>query len=585
MKTHLLDKAKKVSKVFPPKFIQKSLPTAKMQLYDTLENRFCITKKDCFGSLAINFPAEKNLNVTTEDIFHPIGFKREKTKFFLANTSHSLHYDNCGDITTVTGDAGIGKTTFLKILLAQYAEKCHLFGYNFVFYISCASVDFGYEGNLLEFLAIELPFLWIKNAVICNAVISNLHEKEKVCILLDGLDINKIKTKDDSSPKMESKLTKSSQNFIKKILKKELLPKAKILITMRPLELSTFKKSNFCKDFQKKFYLLGLNHVNQVNICKRVACTKFEKVINYIDKYPELKFFCLNPTNFLAVSYFIDKFLSTNEEDLIPLFHFPLVQIFVPSLLLITWNFGLKNSKSDITDAVKLAWKMFSTNKSMFCSESDIREAYSHCQILTTYLQIFPPVSDVNNELTFSAIVCNCLIAMHLLYFHDSFESYFTNIIKPQFLEIDSCFFEISKFLYGLCNHSVIPYLEKLFPCLSRDILLSKQNGKVKIMKNLIKEVMSKEFDPQSKMVAVFSFVFELHDHKFAEEIAEYLPEAVELTESLLKDHFTGFPYVLSMRKKNISILCSNAMTDIEVFKDKIKALQTLKNVLLVQIN
>ena len=263
------------------------------------------------------------------------------------------------------------------------------------------------------------------------------------------------------------------------------------------------------------------------------------------------------------------------------MFHFPLVQIFVPSLLLITWNFGLKNSKSDLTYAVKLAWKMFFSNKLRFCSKSDVHEVHQHSQVLKTYLQLFPPVADLNSELTFSAIVFNCLIAMHLLYFHDSFEDYITNVVKPQFLKVDSCFFKISKFLYGLCNCSMTQYLEKLFPCLSKDILITMQNKKVKIMKDLIKEVMSKKFHPQSNMIAVFSFVFELHDDEFAKEIAESLPDIIELTESLLKDHFTDLSYLLSMRKRKILINCSQAVIDMQVFKKNMKILQTLENVTL----
>ena len=53
---------------------------------------------------------------------------------------------------------------------------------------------------------------------------------------------------------------------------------------------------------------------------------------------------------------------------------------------------------------------------------------------------------------------------------------------------------------------------------------------------------MAKQFNPKSKMIAVLFLVFELHDNNFAEEIAEFLPDEIELTESLLKDYFTGLP-------------------------------------------
>ena len=291
MKTHLLNKAEEISKIIPPKFIQRSLPKPKMHFYITLENHICMTKKDSSTSLNISFPLEKNLvnNVNNDDVFQPIGSTKEKNQFFQSEAA--CCYDNCGDITTITGNAGSGKTTFLKTLLAQYAEKGHLFGYNFVFYIPCSSVDFDYEGNLLEFLAIELPFLWIKNPEICNAIISNLNKKEKVCILLDGLDINKITINDDSAPKVENRLTMSSQNFMKKILEKELLLKSKVLVTMRPLQFSAFKKSKFYKNCQNKFYILGLNLEDQINICQHVTSTKFEKIINYIDEHTDLKVF------------------------------------------------------------------------------------------------------------------------------------------------------------------------------------------------------------------------------------------------------------------------------------------------------
>ena len=591
IKNHLLDQAKKGAEILSPKFIQKSIPTEKMQIHDTLENRFISIKKDFARSLAIDFPAEKNPvnGVFLEAIFQSmICSKKSETMLYQKDTVDCFNHDNRGDITIITGDAGSGKTTFLKSLLAQYTEKTFLFGYNFVFYISCSSVDFDYKGNLLEFLIKELPYLWIKNNVICNAITCNLDEKEKLCILLDGLDINQMNIRKESSSKPETELTKSSQHFIKEILEKRLLPNAKVIIAMRPLELSAFKKSQFYKNCQNKFFIFGLNHENQVNICKHVTCTKFEMIMNFVDEYTDLKFFCSNSTNFLAVSYFLNTFQSTSKNNLNPLFQFPLVQIFVPSLLLITWNFGLKNSKSDITYAVKLAWKMFS-NKSMFFSESDVYKEHQHCPIVRIFFQTFPSVAGLNNEFTFtfSAIVSNCLIAMYLFLFQDSFDDYITNIVKPQFLEVDSCFFEITKFLFGLCNNEVIQYLEKLFPGLAQESLINAklQNcNKVKILKDLVREVMAKKFNPKSKMIAVFSLVFELHDNEFAEEIAEFLPDKIELTESLLKDHFTGLPYVLLKRKREISIIFSSTLTNNEVFKEKIKVLETLENVVSMEI-
>ena len=78
-------------------------------------------------------------------------------------------------------------------------------------------------------------------------------------------------------------------------------------------------------------------------------------IMYFVNEYTDLEFLCLNSINFLAGFYFLDTFQSTSKNNLKPLFQFPLVQIFVPLLLLITWNFGLKNSKSDINYAVKLA--------------------------------------------------------------------------------------------------------------------------------------------------------------------------------------------------------------------------------------
>ena len=570
-----MDEAKRKSQVVPPKFIKASFETSNVQVCNSVDTRYCITKRNLFESYDISFPEEKHPEsyVTIEDLF----------KFTIINqeTFASCSRQNKTAVETnniiIVGDAGVGKTTFLKRMLAKYAQDCDLHGYHYVFYIQCSMIDEQDKRTFLEFLAKQLPYFWIKDIDISNAVIDIIEEKEKICIILDGLDLDEINIFSDSVTELKIEQTASSRTYIENILLKKLLPQAKVIITLRPLQFFAFSQLDLDIKQYKKVYILGLNHKNQTDICASVVGKKSEKILNYVNVYSTLKCFCLIPTNFFAVVHFVDIFMPTKPKNFNPMLHFTLVEIFLPSLLIVILNHGLESSKCNLKCAVKLAWKMF-LKREMFFNKKVVDEVHENCEILEVYLQIFPAIIGSNNNLTFSAIVYNCLIAMHLLFFHDSFDDYITKFVKPQFFKVDSCFFEIARFLFGLCNQSVKKYLKNLFSDLPIDMI----NDKKESLKHFVTKIVAKHSKVNGEMFAICSLLFEMHDDNFTIKIADRLTNVINIDNSFLTHQCAGLLYVLSKRTKSIHITLEK---NIELNTELSQLVEALKNLKTVPIS
>ena len=567
LKKYLLDEAKRKSKVVTPKFIKPFFEISSEQVCDSLDTRYSITKRNLFGSYDISFPEEKQPknHVTTEDLFKLTNIYQENFASCSQQNKNATETKNI----IIIGEAGAGKTTFLKGLLAKYAQDCDLYGYHFVFYIQCSMIDEQDERTFLEFLAKQLPYFWIKDIDISKAVIDIIEKTEKICIVLDGLDLGMINILSDSATELKIEQTASSRTYIKNILLKKLLPQAKVIITLRPLQFLAFSQLDMNIEHYKKVYILGLNHKNQSYICASVVSKKSKKILSYVNVYSTLKCFCLIPTNFFAVVHFVNTFMTTKPKNFIPMLHFTLVEIFLPSLLIVIWNHGLENSKYNLKCAVELAWKMF-LEKKIFFNKKVVDEMHESCEILEVYFQI-----DSNKNLTFSEIVYNCLIAMHLLFFHDSFDNYITEDVKSEFFKVDGCFFEITRFLFGLCNQSVKVYLENL----SSDFPIHIINDRKVSLKHFITSIVAKHSKVNGEIFAICSLLFEMHDEIFTIEISDRLTNVINIDNSFLTHQCAGLLYVLSKRTKQVHITFeSNVELNTELLQ-LVEALENLKTV------
>ena len=565
-----MNEAKRKSQVFPPKFIKASFETSNVQVCNSLNTRYSVTKRNFFGSYDISFPEEKQPEnyVITEDMFKFTSTSQENFPSSFQQNKNAAEPDNM----IIVGDAGIGKTTFLKGLLAKYAQDHDLYGYHYVFYIQCSMIDKEDERTFLEFLAKQLPCYWIKDIDISKAVIDIMEKKEKICIILDGLNLDVIDIFSNSSTELKIGQTNISCTYIENILLKKLLPQAKVIITLRPLQFSAFSQLGLDIKNYKKVYVLGLNQKVQTDICTSIVGEKSKKVFSYINAHSTLKCFCLIPVNFFAVTHFLNKFMSIKTDNFNPTLYFTLVEVFLPSLLIVIWNHGLKNSKCNLSCAVKLAWKRF-LEKKMFFDKKVVDEVHKNCEILDVYLQIFPAI--IGSNLTFPAIVYNCFIAMHLLFFHDSFDDYITKVVKPQFFKIESCFFEIARFLFGLCNQSVKVYLEKLVSNFSTDMI----NDKRESLKHFIINIVEKHSESSGEMFAICSLLFEMHDENFTIKIADRLKNVINIDNSFLTHQCAGLLYVLSKRTKKVHIIFESNEELNTKFSQLIKALERLKTV------
>lgn len=129
----------------------------------------------------------------------------------------------------ISGDAGIGKSCFSKGLLKQWASGQNDLVYNCIIYMTVSELNaINEQINVRSLLESKCPEL--------SPVLTELLVKEKILIILDGLDEFNHDLKESSPPPnntcdIDTPLDIST--LISKVISKELLPVTDVLVTSR----------------------------------------------------------------------------------------------------------------------------------------------------------------------------------------------------------------------------------------------------------------------------------------------------------------------------------------------------------------
>ena len=517
-----MDEASKKKVDFPPKYIQNKIKTSNILLNGNTPNTWKNSKvlEYSSGNISLN---------------HLFGASLIQNPTFLA----------------IVGPSGSGKTTLIKQLLKEYSEKKILFGAEYVFHIQFSDIDLNYESNLLEFLASTLPCHWLLNTTVSTNVLNQAFKTGKICIIIDNFIVEKIKFPQTNLDLDTLKTVSNGKTHLINILSGKAFPGATVIVTLQPSQLLklpiAFKPDSFAN-------ISGITKNDQKELSKEISKEYSDEIISYINTYPTLNKFCLLPANCLAVIHMTKVFFSL-KNNAIPLLRFPMTQIFVASLVLVFLDKGLTHSQCNFSYIAEWCWKNF-IEKNLNFNQFYIREKHTG-QVFETFVQLVPPkffLSGFNS--CFNDVCLNFFVAVFLLYFDDdcsNFNKYLKNNLRPQVLNGNLDFREITKFLFGLCNDVTFDYIEELLP--SSTLSYDKLKTLTNFLFGMLREVKTDEVNLFSTLLFISSFAFEMQSDIFREKLANnYFPDEIYVSNDCNISDLAAFVYILQARKTDLKL-------------------------------
>ena len=456
-----------------------------------------------------------------------------------------------GNIVGVVGQAGIGKSTLTKLLVREILDD-DLYNAEYIFYLHFRDLNYEKEMNLLQFLTNDSTFSNTLTEEERKHLLIRLDENANICIIIDGFDESLVS--DKSKPIKGTKSiydTLKAEKIIKHILKGDLLPRAKKLVTSRPRQLFQLHKS-----YRPRFIvsILGLNETSQLQVCQDVCednDIKCANVLKIVNARPDLKSFCYTPVNCVLVMYCIsvnfdcENLSSSQRLD-------SLSNILVATLALFVENTDhLRGEEFRTKKLSLLAFTTFLINKLVFEQEdldnSKITEADAST-FLTTRLGKKADLKVMRGKTYMKSYFSHLMLheffaALYLILFVDLDK--FQQILSG--LD-DSKFEMVTKFAFGLCNSTTQLYLKEAIP--SEEIDLSLVRRKKKLLKKLaLKQAYSVwNF---TDLPQVFSWIFELRDDELTKIVVSNLKSDfnVKPDDGLLPSDAPAYQYALQFRK------------------------------------
>lgn len=279
-------------------------------------------------SLLKPLPWFNSIQLPLEDVYTRLKIcSRRKTDFRLENNvvdfrdifeSFAKGEDT---MTLVEGSPGIGKTTFCLKVAYDWAkekpgkENLHVLrGLEFVLLLKCRDI----EGDLMEAISKQLLPEDMDEKAKDEFIdyIKDIHNQEKVLIILDGLD----------------ELPEKSKDHVDKLLNKRILPFCYVLATCRQ-ERGISVRAEFSFDV-----LLQIEGFTEENVFKYIAkyfekvcpeqAVNVEKLVQQIQENASLHALCTNPLNVLLLCAVFEDY-----EEKLPSSRTKLYQIIVRCLL------------------------------------------------------------------------------------------------------------------------------------------------------------------------------------------------------------------------------------------------------------
>ena len=392
-----------------------------------------------------------------------------------------------GNMVFVSGQAGIGKTTFTKLLVKEMLDPdIRLYKAEVVFFLRFRDVNYKKETDLLQFLTTGFSIKKHYNEEKREKILEKLDECENLYIVMDGLDEAIISTKVHLPP-CDIDSQETAEVFIINLLRGNILPRSKKIVTSRPRQLTSLPeecKSKFVVNIQ------GLYDEGQEQICRNLCgddAVRHNLIIGEIKRRPDLKSYCHVPINCILI---ILSFIEMDETEWKNVAS--LTSILVTALD--EWFIKkLKKGEFQIQEISELAYKGFVESRYYFY-ELDLKMAGVDTNNMTTFLTNnfkFKLLNGSEIVSYFAHLMWQELFVAVKIRLYFSTKDFQKLILGSDLLS--EKFEVVTRFLFGLCNEKTE---RKLFVHADAKTLSSSMNSKEfrKMLKEFTLKLLEKDF-------------------------------------------------------------------------------------------
>ena len=465
-----------------------------------------------------------------------------------AKANHILRY---GNLLFIAGQAGIGKSTFAKLLAKEIVDpKIRLFKADYVFFIRFRDVNYKDKMDLLSFLTTSASFEAKIESNDRQKILRKLEKNEQVYIIMDGLDEASIELEKDHPTCNITSIT-TAEVFIKNLLSGTILPHAKKLVTSRPRLLVCLPAEGSTSNFLVN--ILGLDDNGQKQICDNLCesdTKQRDKILEYIHSRPDLKSYCYVPINCILIMMSFNTLDSSKWDGIDSL-----------SALLITaledWFLKKLKGKFQTKNISRLAREGFLTDRYYF-KENHLNMAGVNFQNAITFL---------TNKVCFKLLkgskisyFCHLIwqeffVAVELMLFTDKegFKKYIPELDKDKYEMV-------TKFLFGLCNPDK---LDDLLSLMESEGLNSEEDRREcrKVLKEIAIKILENCRDGQFRkddymrsVMPVLGWVYEMKDFDLTQQASLRLKDNIVVCGQILSNDIPSLNYVLKQRKSELSL-------------------------------
>lgn len=473
-----------------------------------------------------------------------------------------------GNVVGVIGHAGVGKTTLTEIMLQDMLSDKHLYNTDFLFYVQLRDVDSAKKVNLLEFLIGSSSYKsckWMHEKNRRDAVLDFLCDSGSVCVILDGLDEISLDIHTDQKHKklnFEIHSEKLPHHFIFGFLTGRIFPRAKAVITSRPrqmADLPTLYKPQFIVK------VLGIDVEGQKQICENICGAAKDQIFRDIQRHPNLSSFCFTPLNCILVCYCLYRYSLDKKKKYKPPTNITDVLVSTLGLFIDTDN---AHKMLEWKNLSELAWTGIKKRK-LYFDDDDLSNAgltrSDNEDFITTFQkedESYPFISlkvvKKNYSYFSHKILQEFFAAIHLAFVEKpkGFEKQFFGTTP---LNLNSSHLEIvTRFLFGLCNPNNLLKLKAIKPKQENFYLPAQLIDKLKdFVRFTVKETAEKiknSLDRFQTYLRICSWIYELNDPEFIEEISNLFPDLLVMSGDFLPGDAIPFCHVIRARKKPLTV-------------------------------
>nr|CAB3262553.1 uncharacterized protein LOC100180322 [Phallusia mammillata] len=458
------------------------------------------------------------------------------------------------NIIGVIGQAGIGKTTFTKMLIQQALSGKLPESVSFLFYLFVREIDFSRDCNVLQFLVRSALPEWKFTEECDHALIKQINTDEDVLVVIDGFDeavlsnvsYANVSIYDTTSPKLIL-LNLMSGNF---------LPLAKKVITSRPAEM--FNLDPYVRPaFLLK--ILGLSKESQDFLGQQICGEKYKDLKMKLYKNPDLSLYWYVPIYcIMAFSYFANDKTRISES-------FTFTSLLTMTLIDYVSTDHMRQKEVELEKFANLAWIGVLDKKCIFRIRH-LKQVGLDYSTVQAFLQM---TLSKSIRYKMSILQGDQLIFFSHLIWQEYFASIYLFLIMPvdefqQHFQNDQFTHSavVLKFIFGLCNREVFSQLLSVTSVLSEAWVAKKR-----LLYAYVKKLGSKPDCTFQKLLEYASLLLEAQDENMLQAFiagigSKYDSTPITLEGSLLPSDVASFSYLLrGFQNQNMNIRGINIAT------------------------